>query len=81
MISNDKLENGKSLFKLKYLNLSYNKLNLFLNYVTEFELINTELEELILMNCDLTDEQILRLAQSNKLSRLKVLDLSENHIE
>lgn len=70
MISNDKLENGKTMFRLRHLNLSHNKLSLFLNYIAEFDLINNELEELHLVNCELNDEQILKLASSNKLSRL-----------
>ncbi|CDW91018.1 UNKNOWN [Stylonychia lemnae] len=81
MVSNDRLENGKCTFYLRYLNLSHNSLNLFLNYVTELDLINTELESLQLVNCDITDEQILNLIQSNKLSRLEHLDLCSNHIE
>ena len=61
--------------------MSHNKLNLFLNYVTELDLINPELEHLHLVECDITDEQILVLIQSNKLVRLEHLDLSHNHLE
>jgi hypothetical protein len=56
MVSNDRLENGKSPFRLSHLNLSHNKLSLFLNYVTELDLIQPELESLVLENCELTDE-------------------------
>ena len=81
MISNDRLENAKCQYKLTYLNLSHNKLNLFLNYVTELDLINPELEELKLVECEITDEQILSLIQTNKVVKLESLDLSHNHIE
>lgn len=81
MVSNDRLENGKCKFRLRSLNLSHNKLNLFLNYVSELDLINPDLETLDLVSCEITDEQILNLIQSNKLSRIEHLDLSSNHIE
>lgn len=61
MISNDKLGSGKCKFTLRQLNMSHNKLNLFLNYVTELDLINSDLERLDLVECDITDEQILNL--------------------
>jgi hypothetical protein len=56
MISNDRLENHRCPFKLRRLNLSHNRLSHFLNYVTELDLINSELEVLELVKCDLTDE-------------------------
>ena len=61
MISNDKLENSKCKFKLRSLNLSHNKLHLFLNYVTELDLIQPQLERLKLVECYITDEEVLGL--------------------
>eukprot|EP00347_Sterkiella_histriomuscorum_P018502 403345268 len=81
MISNDRLENGKCQFTLQHLNLSHNNLNLFLNYVSELDLINPELQQLYLQNCEITDEQILNLIQSNKLVKIEHFDLSYNEIE
>ena len=70
MVSNDRLENGKCPFHLKRLNLSHNHLNLFLNYVTELDLINQELETLELVKCDINDEHIMSLVLSEKLLHL-----------
>jgi len=81
MISNDRLEHSKCPFRLKKLNLSHNKLSFFLNYVTELDLINQELEVLDLVQCEITDEQIISLIQSEKLVKLEHLDLSSNHLE
>ena len=80
MVSNDRLENGKCPFRLVQLNLSHNKLSHFLNYVTELELINPDLESLDLVKCEITDEQIISLVSSEKLVKLEHLDLSSNHL-
>ena len=81
MVSNDRLENGRCPFHLRRLNLSHNKLSLFLNYVTELDLINSDLETLELVQCEINDEQILAMIQADKLVKLEHLDLSGNHLE
>lgn len=65
LISNDQLQNGKCQFNLKHLNLSHNNLGTFLNYIVEFDLINADLKSLILINCQLTDENMISLASAN----------------
>lgn len=45
------------------------------------DLINPFLEKLSLVNCQLDDEQVLQLAESNKLVQLSSIDLSLNLIE
>lgn len=52
-----------------------------INYVFELGLVNPELEKLILVNCALDDEQILKLADSKKITNLVTLDLSENILD
>ncbi len=78
MISNDRLENGKCPFRLTSLNVSHNKLSLFVNYLTELDLITSELERLYLVNCLVNDEHIINLIQSEKLQKLEHLDLTSN---
>ena len=81
LISNDSLDDCKCRFQLRELNLSYNRLSYFINYVLEMELINPLLERLSLVGCHLDDEQVLQLAESNKLVQLTAIDLSANQIE
>lgn len=56
LVSNDKLENCKTVFKLRKFNISCNKLNNFISYLIEFDLINNDIRKLSLINCELTDE-------------------------
>ncbi len=81
MISNDRLEHTRCPFRLARLNLSHNRLSHFLNYVAELDLINQDLEVLQIVNCEINDEQIINLLQSEKLQKLEVLDISENRLE
>jgi hypothetical protein len=82
MVSNDRLENGKTRFRLTHLNLSENALSHFLNYVAELDLITHDLEHLALVKCDINDEQIVSLLQSEKLGvNMDTIDLSENALE
>jgi hypothetical protein len=55
LISNDNLD-VKCRFALRSLNLSYNNLSFFINYVTELGLLNPLLQHLQLVNCALDDE-------------------------
>ena len=53
-----------------------------MNYLAELDLINGDsLEKLELVQCEVTDEQIISLIQSEKLGKIEHLDLSENHLE
>ena len=81
LISNDNMDECKSVLNLKSLNLSYNNLAFFLNYITELELINPALERLQLVGCTLNDEHVMLLADSKKIASLQTLDLSENQID
>jgi hypothetical protein len=54
----------------------------FLNYVAELGLINPETtERLDLVQCEINDEQIISLIQSEKLNRVEHLDLTGNQLE
>ena len=75
------MDECKSVLNLKSLNLSYNNLAFFLNYITELELINPALERLQLVGCTLNDEHVMLLADSKKIASLQNLDLSENQID
>ena len=50
---------------LRYLNLSNNRIGSFLNYILEFQLINSEIQTLIMDNCALTDEGIINVVSNN----------------
>ena len=65
LITNDQLQSGKVRFNLKTLNLSHNKLGSFLSYIVEFNLVNSNLETLLLSNCDLNDEALINLVSSD----------------
>ena len=75
------MDECKSVFHLKLLNMSHNNLAFFLNYISELELINPALEQLQLVGCTLNDEHVMHLAESKKLAEIRSLDLSENQIE
>lgn len=81
MVSNDRLENGKCLFRVTSLNLSHNRLSHFLNYIVELDLISPDLERLDLVSCEINDEQIISMISSEKLQHLEHLDLTSNHLE
>jgi hypothetical protein len=82
LISNDRLDATKCPFRLVSLNLSHNKLSHFLNYVAELGLINPETtERLDLVQCEINDEHIISLIQSEKLNRVEHLDLTGNQLE
>lgn len=82
MISNERLDQIKCPFQLISLNLSHNKISHFLNYVAELGLINPDTTERVdLVNCEINDEQIISLIQSEKMNRIEHLDLSRNEIE
>lgn len=81
LISNDQLQSTKSQFALKYLNLSHNNLGNFLNYIVEFDLINSDLQTLLLNTCQVNDEHLINMATSNagyKISSLETVDVSNN---
>ena len=81
LISNDSLEECKSVFKLKSLNLSYNNIGFFLNYISELDLINPNLEKLTLVSCQLNDEHAMQLVEGKKLGQIQSIDLSENMLD
>lgn len=81
LVSNDNLTECRVNFCLRSLNLSHNSLSYLLNYVSELGLINPELEKLMLVNCALDDEQVLKLSDSKKITNLATLDLSENLLD
>lgn len=68
-------------FTLKELNLSNNPLGYLLNYVTEIGLINPQLELLLLFNCQIDDEQLLKLADSKRVEALVRVDLGNNLLD
>lgn len=68
-------------FTLKELNLSHNQLGYLLNYATEIGLINSSLEVLLLYNCAIDDEQLLKLADSKKIESLVRVDLGNNLLD
>jgi len=81
LISNDQLQSGKVRFGLKTLNLSYNNIGSFLNYIVEFDLVNSNLESLSLNTCQLNDEHLINLVSSGdgqKIQSLEQVDLSNN---
>ena len=80
LISND-IQDCTVLFNLKYLNLSHNKLSFLLNYAIELGLINNDMQKLLLYNCQLDDEQVLKLADSKKVEGLQMIDLGENLLD
>lgn len=61
--------------------MSHNNLSYLLNYANELNLINPDLERLVLVNCALDDEQVLKLAESKKLTNLATLDLTDNLLD
>ena len=66
LISNDQLQNTKCQFNLKYLNLSYNNLGSFLKFVCQFELINSDLQSLLLSDCQLKDEHLIDMVSAKE---------------
>ena len=63
--------------------MSYNNLGTFLNYIVEFELLNSDLEQLYLSYCELNDEQLINMASSRggeNISSLETIDISNNVI-
>ena len=81
LISNEQLQSTKCQFNLRHLNLSHNNLGNFLNYIVEFDLVNSDLQTLLLNTCQLNDEHLINMATSNggfKISSLETIDLSHN---
>ena len=68
-------------FSLRSLNLSHNNLSFLLNYVIELHLINNDLQKLILVNCAVDDEQVLKLVDSKRTESLQTLDLRDNLLD
>lgn len=81
LISNDNLDDCKVNFNLRQLNLSHNNLSYLLNYVIELHLINNDLQKLLLVNCAVDDEQVLKLVDSKRTESLQTLDLSDNLLD
>ena len=70
LISNDNLDDCKVNFSLRSLNLSHNNLSFLLNYVIELHLINNDLQKLMLVNCAVDDEQVLKLVDCRRTDSL-----------